>query len=208
MNIDRSEPKRLWLIDASYLFNAQGSIRRGFRFDYLRLKNVLEREAGPIWHSYYFNSVRHNGHDDQQPDRFHSWLQSAPPHGPKIITRLYGLKRIETPHAFCTDCHETISPECPNRAAGDQQHRLEREQQKGVDVGIATTALALHNQYDVLLLSSGDSDLVDAINYLTDAGKQFDLAVFGSGVSTELQSRATNIYWLNTWAAEIAREPR
>ena len=208
MNIGISEARRLWLIDASYLFNAQSSIRRGFRFDYLRLKNVLEREAGPIWHSYYFNSVRHNGHDDQQPDRFHNWLQSAPPHGPKIITRLYGLKRTEMPHGFCADCRETINPECPNREADGQAHRLEREQQKGVDVGIATTALTLQAQYDVLLLSSGDSDLVDAINHLINNNKQFDLAVFSSGVSTELQARATNIYWLNAWANKIAREPR
>jgi len=75
-----------------------------------------------------------------------------------------------------------------------------------VDVGLATLALTLSDQYDILLLSSGDGDLADALEYLTTAAsKRLELAVFKSGVSAELQSRADKIYWMDDFADEISR---
>ena len=48
--------RRLWLIDAGYLFNARHSVSQGFAFDYLRLRRKLE-ELGEIWRAYYLNSA-------------------------------------------------------------------------------------------------------------------------------------------------------
>jgi hypothetical protein len=53
-----SSDRRLWLIDAGYLFNAQRSIGQGFQFDCLKLRNWLEK-AGPLWRAYYLNSTPH-----------------------------------------------------------------------------------------------------------------------------------------------------
>ena len=37
------EAKRLWLIDGAYLFSTQSSVEQGYNFDYLLLKNRLEK---------------------------------------------------------------------------------------------------------------------------------------------------------------------
>lgn len=199
--------RRLWLIDASYLFNAQDTAAKGFRFDYRKLRNCLEK-FGPIWRAYYLNSARQHQGEDSHHDSFHKWLQSAPPNGPKIITKIYGLKTINTSSAYCFDCKQTVPLTCPHRRSGEVSglHHLGREQQKGVDVGLATLALTLQSEYSTLLLSSGDSDLIEAIDYLSLRGKHLELAVFKSGVSTDLQARADNIYWLDEHAEEIARD--
>ncbi len=50
------DARRLWLIDAGYLLNAQRSVSHEYRFDYLKLRRKLE-EDGSIWRAYYFNST-------------------------------------------------------------------------------------------------------------------------------------------------------
>jgi len=139
-----------------------------YHFDYLKLRRKLE-EDGSIWRAYYFNSTP-NPPSDQQ-DAFHSWLRSAPPNGPGIITRLYQLKRVGADRAY-----------------------------------MATCALKHRDRYDTLLLSSGDGDLLDAIEFLSEQGKRIELAVFREGVSTELQARADKIYWIDDFAGEVERD--
>jgi hypothetical protein len=197
--------KKLWLIDAGYLFKARHCIREGYEFSYLKLRQKLEEFAGPIWRGYYLNSEISSNLDRGNSNYFHSWLRTAPPQGPGLITKLYSLKRQRADKAFCQNCGEKVSLTCPNQNAGDR-HILVNEVQKGVDVGIATLALVLKDQYDTLLLSSGDSDLLDALEYLELVGKNIELAVFSEGVSTELQCRADRIFWLNDVADAIAHE--
>lgn len=205
INEAKVEEKRLWLIDASYLFNAQASVAKGFQFDYLKLRTCLE-EYGTIWRAYYLNSVRHHAGDEHHGDSsFHGWLQTAPPHGPKIITRIYGLKSLHTHSAYCHTCRENVKLHCPKHTVQNPHDHLTREHQKGVDVGLATLALTLQAQYTTLLLSSGDSDLLDAIDYLLDHGKNLELAVFNFGVSSEIQARADRIHWLDEYADRIAK---
>ena len=193
------DARRLWLIDAGYLFNAQRSVSHDYRFDYLKLRRKLE-EDGSIWRAYYFNSTR-NPPSDQQ-DAFHSWLRSAPPNGPGIITRLYQLKQVRADRAYCEDCGSKVTLSCPSGT----HHSICNEQQKGVDVGIATYALIHRDLYDTLLLSSGDGDLLDAIEFLSEKGRRIELAVFREGVSTELQARADRIYWIDDFAGEVERD--
>ena len=190
--------KRLWLIDGGYLFNACKSVVYGYQFDYLKLRQKLEQD-GSIWRAYYLNSTPHPATD--APDAFHTWLRSAPPRGPKIITKLYQLKNIPANKAYCEECGLRVNLACPN----GEDHRILNKQQKGVDVGIATLALIHKDNYDTLMLSSGDGDLLDMIEYLSELGKRIELVVFTEAVSTDLQARADYIYWINDFADEVRR---
>ena len=189
---------KLWLIDAGYLFNAQRSVGATYKFDYLKLRNKLE-ENGEIWRAYYLNSTPNPWTDEQ--DDFHNWLRSGPPQGPKLITKLYKLKLVRADRAYCEQCQTKVDLKCPQ----DDHHRIQNYQQKGVDVGIATLALIHRDRYETLLLSSGDGDLLDTVEFLSEQGKRIELAVFASGVSTELQARADTIYWINDFAEEVSR---
>jgi uncharacterized LabA/DUF88 family protein len=192
--------RRLWLIDAGYLFNARHSVSSGYEFNYMKLREKIE-EDGEIWRVYYFNST-HNPPTDAQ-DGFHSWLRSAPPVGPKIITKLYGLKDQRGDKAYCDTCSQKVVLNCPNQSKDGVRHILKNEVQKGVDVGIATSALIHKENFDTLILSTGDGDLLDAIEHLSELGKRIELVVFNAAVSTELQSRADKIYIINDFADEV-----
>jgi uncharacterized LabA/DUF88 family protein len=193
------ETRRLWLIDAGYMFNAQRTVGQDYNFDYLKLRTKLE-QTKTIWRAYYLNSTPNPPLDAQ--DQFHSWLRCGPPRGPKIITQLHELKRVRADYAYCEDCSQKVKLRCPN----GNSHRIMNRQQKGVDVGIATLALIHHEKYDALLLSSGDGDLLDAIEFLSELGKRIELLVFRNGVSTDLQSRADEILWIDDFAEEVGRD--
>ena len=192
--------RRLWVIDAGYLFNAQHSVPDDYHFDYRKFRAKIEDKGGPIWRAYYLNSTPNPPADEQ--NHFHAWLRSAPPRGPKIITKLYQLKQVRADYAYCEQCGKNVKLRCPDGSG----HRIINKQQKGVDVGIATLALTHRDKYDTLLLSSGDGDLLDAIEFLSELGKQIELAVFHSGVSTDLQSRADEIFWIDDYTEDIKRD--
>lgn len=197
--------KRLWLIDGAYLFSTQSSVTQGYNFDYLLLKNRLETLVGPFWRAYYLNALQPDSDRNDGMQRFHSWLQSAPPSGPKIITKLYNLRDSDASHAYCHGCTTTVQLECLDPSCAGGVYPLTRRSQKGVDVGLATLALTHLDSYDTLMLSSGDGDLLDAVRFVSDSGKEIELAVFRAGVATELQSWADRIFWIDDFAHEIAR---
>ena len=121
-----------------------------------------------------------------------------------VLGWIYELKKIRADRAYCDECATKVALTCPN----DPSHHIGNQQQKGVDVGIATLALVHRDRYDTLILSSGDGDLLDAVEFLSEQGKKIELAVFTEGVSTDLQARADDIRWINDFADEIRREPR
>lgn len=167
--------KTVWLIDGAYMMKAAPG-----RFDYLKLKELLIRQnGGPIFETYYLNSTPNPPTDTQ--DAFHTWLKCAPPRGPKMRVQLYKLKDM---HCRCPDCGS----------------EFDREVQKGVDVGIATLILKLatQGQYDRLMLAAGDGDFEDAIDYVkSELHKEFWLMGFDGSVSSDLQSYADHMVWLN-----------
>jgi uncharacterized LabA/DUF88 family protein len=190
----------LWLIDAGYLFSAQRTVGPGYQFDYLKLRNHLEAAHGPLWRAYYLNSTPNPPTDAQ--DAFHTWLRSGPPRGPKLITQLHALKTISADRAYCQECGTKVSVCCSNGTS----HRISNQVQKGVDVGLATLALVHEDRYDTLVLSSGDADLLDAVEHLSELNKRLELVVFREGVSTELQARADEIHWIDDFADEVRRQ--
>ncbi|MEK6798846.1 MAG: NYN domain-containing protein, partial [Planctomycetota bacterium] len=119
------------------------------------------------------------------------------------------LKEIDIGQAYCESCKTPVKLKCPKSNA-DTDHPMHKEQQKGVDVGIATLMLAKTDKYDTLILSSGDGDLLDAVEHVVSLGKQFELVVFGGDgketVSTELQSRADRVYWINDFVNDVTRD--
>lgn len=176
--------RRLWLIDGAYMFYAQQSLGPGYAFDYKKLRDKLEQD-GRIFQGYYVNSTPNPPTDAQ--DGFHTWLKSAPPRGPKLQVRLYKLREL---HLEC--------PACGNA--------FDRRMQKGVDIGVATLALTLMDRYDTLILSSGDGDFKDAMEYIRNTlDKRLELVVFRSGVSTDLQSLSDHIYWIDDFNDDVAK---
>lgn len=178
--------KTIWLIDAAYLFMAQRSVSASYNFDYLKLRNKLEAD-GQIERAYYLNSTPNPPSDAQ--NGFHTWLKTARPDGPQLIVKLYKLKDEEYE---CQHCGKKFSIKV----------------QKGVDVGISTliVKLAHQNNFDNLILSSGDGDLEDSIVHVKEQlNKRLELCVFRSGVSPDLQSYADNIYWINDFSTEVVK---
>lgn len=167
--------KTIWIVDAAYMIKAAPG-----HFDYLKLKNELEKQNGDkFFESYYLNSTP-NPPTDQQ-DGFHTWLKTAPPRGPKMRVQLYKLKDV---HLKCPGC----------------SHEFDRQVQKGVDVGITTLLLKLatQNQYERLILSAGDGDFEDAISYVkNELQKEIWISGFDESVSADLQSYANQVIWLN-----------
>lgn len=178
--------RRIWLIDGAYMLNAQRTVGATYQFDYLKLRQKVE-ERGKLVQAYYLNSTPDPPTDGQ--NAFHTWLKSAPPSGPKLQVRLYGLKNLR---GECSRCHNVY----------------ERQVQKGVDVGITTLALTLVERYDTLILSSGDGDFIDALDYIRNTrDKRLELVVFKSGVSTDLQSVSDEILWIDDFKDDVARTP-
>lgn len=175
--------KTIWIIDGAYLMKASA-----WKFDYLKLKNQIEKECGDsIYESYFLNSVSATQDDSQEA--FHNWLKSAPPRGPRMRVQLYGLKGMSV---VCPNCGEAF----------------ERTIQKGVDVGIATLILKLaaQNQYERLILSAGDGDFEDAISYVkSELHREIWLCGFSDTISVDLQSYADRVVWINDWRNVVNR---
>jgi uncharacterized LabA/DUF88 family protein len=175
--------KTTWIVDAAYLFNASPG-----KFDYLKLKHEIEALNGePLYESYYLNSTQDPPTDAQ--NGFHTWLKSAPPSGPKMRVQLYKLKDMDV---TCPDCN----------------NNFKRQVQKGVDVGVATLIIKLASQgrYDRLVLSAGDGDFEDAINYVkSELDKQIWVLGYQGSVSPDLQSYADRVVWLDDHWSSIEK---
>lgn len=194
----------LWLIDAGYMYRGQNIYRQNYSLDYINLRAYLEAIYPELWRAYYLNSVPPSSPEQQMA--FYNWMRSAPPTGPKIITKLYPLRTSQIDQLYCETCRQKVNIVCPNEKK-NEHHRLGREQQKGVDVGLATLMLTHIDAYDILILSSGDSDLLDAIEHITENKKRFHLLVFRNGVSTDLQCRTEKIIWIDDIAHLVGRDP-
>jgi uncharacterized LabA/DUF88 family protein len=192
--------RRLWLIDAGYLNSVQRTLGEEFKLDYLKLRNKIE-EDGEIWRAFFLTS----SDKDESGNQFYNWLKTGKPLGPAIIVKIYGYKEIYLTKAFCDDCNSMTEVLCKNKT-GSAPHRVHKREQKGVDVGLATLALTMIDKYDTLVLSSGDADLLDAIEYILNvAHKKLELVVFRHGVSGDLQCRADKIHWINDFASEVSK---
>jgi len=181
--MENTMKRTVWINDGAYLFKAAPE-----RFDYLRLKHELENGAGARFtESYYFGA---QSAPSAGQDSFNKWLRCAPPIGPKMILKLYSLKAMRVT--------------CPN-CKGE----YDKYTQKGVDVGIVTVMLQLaaQNRYDQLVLTSGDGDFANAVEYIKQMGKSFCLAGFKDSVSPDLQCYADTMMWLDDLWEKVRKVP-
>ncbi|MEY4505221.1 MAG: hypothetical protein RL154_1518 [Pseudomonadota bacterium] len=178
--------RTVWIIDGAYVFSHNKTLIGDI--DYLKLKTELESiNQNSINDSYYLNSSQNPSADSQ--DKFHTWLKSAPPKGPKLRVKLYSLKNMRVKCQSCA-CE------------------FEKQVQKGVDVGIATliVKLAAQNRYDRLILTAGDGDFEDAISYIKEElHKEFWLNGAKGCLSSDLQSYADNVIWFDDIESKIIR---
>lgn len=192
----------LWLIDAGYILKARRSIDRFYEIDYAKLKAYLQRQMGGIARSCLVNSGREELSEGER--KFYNWLQTPPPRGAGIEAHLFPLRKTAVDAVYCEECGQKVSVACRT----DARHTLSVELQKRVDVAIATFALAEMPRYDALFLSSGDGDLLPAIDEVQAAGRSLHLVVFRHGVSGELREKANQILWIDDIAGEVARGSR
>lgn len=177
--------RNLLIVDAGYLYNAPR-----FRVDALKLRSLIDDHAGAggVREAYWYDAV-----PNPVPEglvKFHHFLKSAPPYGPQFRLSLYQLKSMSM---HCSACG----------ANG------ERTVQKGVDVGIATLIVkaAALQLCDHIHLVAGDGDFRDAIAFVQES-RRIDVSIYGfqGTVSTDLQSWATSMVWLDNYARQIARD--
>lgn len=182
--------RALWLIDGSYIYKSTKTFQEdnptyvGKGVDYKKLKENLKKKYGfDSIDSWYFNSTPDPATDSQ--NAYHRWLKTAEPQGPNIRVKLYDLK-TKTYH--CKSCGNDIVIKV----------------QKGVDVGIATTALRLYERYDALVLSAGDGDFENFIRYIVeDRDKKLYIAGFNGSISPDIQQFSGAVYLLNDHYANI-----
>ncbi len=82
------------------------------------------------------------------------------------------------------------------------------QMQKGVDVGLATLIVrrADQDQYDNLILSSGDGDLKDALYHAGKVcRKRIELCVFRWGICPDLLNLADKVFWIDDFASQVAK---
>ncbi len=174
----------LWIIDGQYVYNIvdEGT---GGHVDLLLLREFIEKQI-PVWKAYYFTGIPQPMREDQQ--RFLDWVRHRPPGGPGFIVKPYRLKPREE--------------QCPHC-----QRRYTVYREKGVDVGMAVLMLRLASLYDTLLLTSGDADLADALQFLVETqGKHVILASFEGTVAPLLSSFADEVIWLDPYVPQLVRE--
>lgn len=173
----------VWIVDSAYMMRGAPG-----RFDYLKLKNELERRNGfSFTESFYLNSTPNPAQDAQ--DAFHSWIKMAPPKGPKMRVQLYKLK--------------DVSCECPSCNT-----KFDRPVKGGVDVAVAMLLikLAVQKKYERVILSVGDGDFESAVEYVKDElGKELWIAGFDGSVSSDLQSYADRVIWIDEFWASIQK---
>lgn len=171
------------IIDASYVVKSTTK-----KIDYLKLKKTIEEVfETKIGEGYYFNSYV-NGKQNEEQDRFHNWLKTAEPFGPKIQVLLYPLKES---HTKCSNCN------CD----------AVKMVQKGVDVAIAATLCRLSFTIPgtVFFIIAGDGDLKDALDTAKLSGAKLITFGFKSTMSPELQAASHEVHFLDDMLSLISK---
>ncbi|TMW68823.1 hypothetical protein Poli38472_006291 [Pythium oligandrum] len=181
------------VIDGAYAHIGARNMPGG-RIDYVKFREVLERQAACRFRECWFfdqEPIRHKS-PTQGLSAQYTALKLAPPQGPQFQLKLYAMKKYA--------CH------C--RRCG---HQFTQNVQKGVDNGIATKILSLayENVCDRFILFAGDGDFYDSLNLIKNVLRK-DLWVIGfrDTVSADLQQLASHVIWLNdVWPSVQVNTP-
>lgn len=132
--------------------------------------------------------------------RFHGWAHGKLNKLPGV--RVVCKERRPKGFASCTTCHRPINV-CSYE---DCKAPLVATEEKGIDTFIATDMirLAWENAFDFAVLASQDSDLVPAVDFLTQKGRKVIHAAFPPG-GADLTSACWAYFDVYTHREEIRR---
>lgn len=155
------------IIDGGYINAIRPTVGN---LDILAVQRFVESNIGPITSAFFVTSVKKE--NEVYAESFHSWIKS--------LGWIKIVKKGQKPK-HCLVCGNTSFVE------------------KGVDVAISTLAIrgAVEDEYDSLILVNGDGDLIDAMSYVRELGKEFLLLTERTSTSMEmfhLASQYINIY--------------
>jgi uncharacterized LabA/DUF88 family protein len=193
-----------WFVDGAYAYKTWGSLRRGDKLDYLKLRQVLEstyldREAGEkIEDAYFFNA------DSEPPsagqNAFHNALAYPPPAGPGLRVKLYWLRKKQLFWPSHLGGEAVVHPTTGEHYAVTQQ--------KAVDVGLAFHLMRSFSKrgWKKLFLVAGDSDFHEVVQHLVEH-EDVNLTLVGtmSTMGDELRPYARAVFEFDQHAAAISR---
>lgn len=128
----------------------------------------------------------------------------------KLRDKLVSGRRLIRPYYFCSRPSTTPPPQMALleglRSQGftvvdkilkevfDSNSGRTRRREKGVDVALVTylISLAWEGAYETVIVVSGDSDLVEAIQCVKNKGKRVELASFRGALGREIRQVADN----------------
>jgi len=175
----RKRNRRLWLIEGAYLFNSSPE-----RLDFVKLRQRLEMN-GKFYAVRYFGSQPKI--ETYQQRAFHEFLGHQGPSAPDFDVRLYPLKQIS---CVCPRCHETGY----------------RPITGGIDVAMATAAIAEAKNYDTIVLSTGDGDFVDAVRHIREVlKKRVELVAFNGTISPRLARLCDKVDLIDQYMEQVTR---
>jgi len=158
--------------------------------DYQKFVDFLVTEDRKLVRAYYYNSIVDQGVDPKRYSgqmKFYGALNNIP-----YFKTKYGRLLIRDVKLRCRRCGERFvvsQAECPKCK---EPHSCTSEIQKGVDVKIATDILvhAFKDHYDTAILVTGDGDLAEAVEQVSQEGKHVENAFFQKGSSPFLRDKS------------------
>ena len=171
--------KIMIFIDGSNLF--KGSKRKGFRFSYEKLLDILKTDRN-IVRMYYYSGRKVPNTTKQK--KYFKMLKKL---GIEVITTPLKRREIE-----CGNCN----------------HKEWIDIEKGVDASLSTDLLwyALQNAYDKAILLSGDADFLPAVKRVRLLGKSVELWTFKNSLAPELKAEADSCIIIDDYIDQIKKE--
>ena len=173
--------KTICFIDNANIFHGQQDA--GWRIDWEKFIQYLEREGGEIWQTYFFASE----HDPPLAGEtsFYQFLKEQLRW--EVVVYQLGMRTVS-----CNNC----------------EHSHTTPVEKGVDVGLATRMLTLgiNQAYETAILVAGDRDYLETVKFVKGLGLRVEVVSWKSGLSNDLETESSApVVYLDDLQSEISR---
>lgn len=182
------EKVMVFIDGAAMYFGLMDNLERD-DIDYEKFVDFLVRGRNLV-RAYYYNAIVDQGDD---PVRYKGQMKfyGALSHIPYFKSR-FGRLLPRDVKLRCRRCRNRFTVEqapCPECG---ELHNCRSEVQKGVDVKIATDLLVhgFKGHYDTVVLVTGDGDLAEAVEQISQEGKHIENAYFQKGSSPFLREKS------------------
>jgi uncharacterized LabA/DUF88 family protein len=175
-------------IDGSAMYFGLREVMKATDIDFQKFIDYLV-EGRDLVRTYYYNSRVDQAEDPvryKSQMRFYGALDNIP-----YFQTKFGRLLVRNTRLRCRNCGRSFEVDqaaCPNCG---EQHNCRSEVQKGVDVKLATDLLvqSFKNNYDTAVLVTGDGDLAEAVEQVSEEGKHVENVFFQKGSSPFLRSK-------------------